>query len=95
MGPLCIDHVQSTKIEQVAPYVYVGHTIFAWPGLIGRVELIQSVRIQETMSDGLLSVTTIEELKGAECVHFLAETGLIHPFRAPIKYVVLFGNTYP
>ena len=68
MGPLCIDHGQSTKIEQVAPYVYVGHTIFAWPGLIGRVELIQSVRIQETMSDGLLSVTTIEELKGAEWI---------------------------
>ena len=48
-----------TKIEKVAPYVYVGHTIFAWPGLIGRVELIQSVRIQETMRDGLLCVTTV------------------------------------
>ena len=59
MGPLCIDHGQSTKIEQVAPYVYVGHTIFAWAGLIGQVELIQSVRIQETMRDGLLSVTKI------------------------------------
>ena len=45
------------------------HTIFAWPGLIGRVELIQSVRIQETMRDGLLSVTTIVELKGA-CAEF-------------------------
>ena len=57
-----------TKIEQVAPYVYVGHTIFAWPGLIGRVELIQSVRIQETMRDGLLCVTTTVELKGAEWI---------------------------